>query len=233
MTQLYRIKNMHCHSCIAKITTALEPLTTHIEVTLEPPQAKLDLKAGASLQTLNDKLATVGQYSLTPIEEPISQKPSALLSWLRRYYPLILIFLYILVVSLLSDQPMNNFMAGFFLVFSGFKLLDLPGFAQAYATYDLLAKRSRAYGFIYPFLELGLGIAYLTHWQPLITYSLTIVIMGFSSLGVIKALVNKQKIQCACLGTVLNLPMTVITLIEDLAMVMMAAILLSYGLSLL
>lgn len=228
MIQLYAIKNMHCHSCTEKIKAALEPLTTHIEISLEPPQAKLTLKTGISLQTLNDTLAHIGDYRLTPIQEDLSLKPPTLISWLRRYYPLILIFFYISIVSLLSAQPMHTFMAGFFLVFSGFKLLDLPGFAKAYATYDLLAKRSRLYAFTYPFLELGLGIAYLTHWQTMATYSITIAIMGFSSLGVINALANKQKIQCACLGTVLNLPMTVITLIEDLAMLVMAVILLSY-----
>jgi methylamine utilization protein MauE len=177
------------------------------------------------LAMLNSKLAIVGDYRLVPIAEnratvnPI-QRP------LRRYYPLILIFLYILGVSLVSQHPMNTFMAGFFLVFSGFKLLDLPGFANAYTTYDILAKRWRGYGFVYPFLELALGVAYLIHWQSLLIYILTIVIMGFSSLGVIGALTKKQQIQCACLGTVLNLPMTVVTLMEDLLMVMMAVIML-------
>lgn len=155
--------------------------------------------------------------------EQTEQSPK---SFLLRYYPLILILFYILAVSLCTVNKMNTFMAGFFLVFSGFKFLDLPGFAKSYATYDLLASRSRVYGYIYPFLELGLGFAYLTHWMPLLTYLITILLMGFSSLGVIKALANKQKIQCACLGVVLNLPMSMITLVEDVAMVIMAIVML-------
>lgn len=143
-------------------------------------------------------------------------------NWFKRYYPLILIFTYVFAVSLLTDDKMQTFMAGFFLVFSGFKLLDIAGFAKAYATYDLLAKRWHTYGFIYPFLELGLGFAYLLQWQPMLTYMATIILMGFSSLGVLKALLKKQHIRCACLGTVLNLPMTIITLVEDLIMVIMA-----------
>lgn len=145
---------------------------------------------------------------------------------LFRYYPLILIFLYIFSVSLFSHNKMQSFMAGFFLVFSGFKLLDLVGFADAYATYDLLARRWKIYGFIYPFLELGLGFAYLLQEPPKIIYGATVVLMTFSSVGVIQALVNKKKIQCACLGTVINLPMTTITLIEDLAMAVMALMML-------
>src|SRR5579859_5145840 len=41
-------------------------------------------------------------------------------------------------------KMVSTFMIGFFLVFSGFKLIDLSGFAEGYSTYDLLAQR--AYG---------------------------------------------------------------------------------------
>jgi hypothetical protein len=47
--------------------------------------------------------------------------------------------------------------------------------------------------------------------------------MGFSSIGVIISLLKKQKFQCACLGTILKVPLSNITLIEDLTMVVMAA----------
>lgn len=120
-------------------------------------------------------------------------------------------------------------MAGFFLVFSAFKFLDPHGFADAYASYDLLAKRWHGYGFIYPFLELGLGLAYLFRVAPTATHLATIIVMGFSSLGVLAALRSKRRIVCACLGTVLNLPMSTITLVEDLGMVAMAALMLIAG----
>ena len=220
MEQFYEIKGMHCHACIAKIKMALAPITTEIEITLNPPRAKLISPTSIPLKQLNETLMTAGDYHFIPLTTETSLPAQ---TELKRYYPLLLILLYILAVSLLSQHKMHSFMAGFFLVFSGFKLLDLPGFANAYASYDLLAKRWHVYGFIYPFLELCLGFAYLTHWQPLITYSFTIMLMGFSSIGVISALAKKQKIQCACLGTVLNLPMTAITLLEDLVMLLMAA----------
>lgn len=151
--------------------------------------------------------------------------------WLHTYYPLLLIIGYIVCVAFASNLQstginwegwMNTFMAGFFLVFSAFKLLDLPGFATSYATYDLLAQRWHPYGFIYPFIELGLGLSYVVHAQPIVTNIITVLVMGFSSIGVLKALLQKKKIRCACLGTTLNLPMSSITLIEDLLMVIMA-----------
>ena len=92
--------------------------------------------------------------------------------------------------------------------------------------YDLLAKRIKAYGFVYPFIELLLGIAYLINFEPRITYMTTIILMGFSSIGVIQSVLSKKKIRCACLGAVFNLPMSTITIVEDLLMVTMAVIML-------
>lgn len=149
------------------------------------------------------------------------------------YYPIFLIAAYIIIVAAINNFHdgqmqwhyfMNQFMAGFFLVFSGFKLFNIKGFAEGYATYDLLAKKWNGYGFIYPFFELGLGILYVGFWFPLTTQWLTIIIMGFSSLGVINSLLKKQNFRCACLGTILNVPLSSITLIEDLLMVVLAII---------
>jgi len=156
-------------------------------------------------------------------------------SRLETFKPLILIFLFITVVSVISSieggqmdlmKWMNYFMAGFFITFSFFKFLDLRAFADSYSMYDLLAKRIRIYGFVYPFIELAMGIAYLTHFEPKITYIATIAVMGFSSLGVIQSVLDKKKIKCACLGAVFNLPMTTVTIIEDLLMFAMAAFML-------
>jgi hypothetical protein len=152
---------------------------------------------------------------------------------LRAYYPLFLIAAYIIGVASINNIHgneinwqgwMNQFMAGFFLIFSAFKFLDIRGFADGYAMYDLLARRWHAYGFIYPFLELSLGILYLTQWFPTYTQLATVIIMGFSSIGVINSLLKKQKFHCACLGTVLKVPLSSITLIEDLTMVVLAGI---------
>src|SRR5690606_36741187 len=94
---------------------------------------------------------------------------------------------------------MRYFMAGFFLVFAGFKLLDIRGFADGYATYDLLAKHWHSYGYIYPFLELGLGLGYLTNFETLWTNWITLILMGFSGIGVAFKLLRNGTFQCACL----------------------------------
>lgn len=148
---------------------------------------------------------------------------------LKTYYPLILVFLYIAGTTLLIGRSMmTNFMGGFFLVFSFFKLLDLRGFAKSYRTYDVVAKAIPAYAFVYPFLELTMGVAYVTRFSLPATHLATLVIMGVSSVGVVRSLVKREAIECACLGTVFNLPMTKITLFEDVLMAGMAAVMLAF-----
>jgi hypothetical protein len=113
---------------------------------------------------------------------------------------------------------------GFFLVtFSMFKLFDLPGFADGFHRYDLLAKRWRGYGFVYPFVELGLGLGYLARWHLPVIYSVTVVVMTFGALGVIRALRQRLDLDCACMGTVLKVPLSTVALTEDLTMAAMAA----------
>lgn len=147
-------------------------------------------------------------------------------------YPLILIVGYIagtvvLVAWATGDWSagalMRHFMAGFFLVFSFFKLLDLRGFVSAYRDYDLVAKSLPAWAWVYPFVELGLGIGYLLDMIPIVTNFVTCVVMTIGAVGVFKALLNRRRIRCACLGTALNLPMTTVSLVEDLLMAAMAA----------
>lgn len=113
---------------------------------------------------------------------------------------------------------------GFFLVmFSMFKFFDLPGFVDGFHKYDLLAKRVRGYGFVYPFVEVGLGLGYLARWHLPVIYSVTMVVMTFGALGVINALRKKLDLDCACMGTVLKVPLSTVALTEDLGMAVMAA----------
>ncbi len=229
--QRYRITGMHCQSCVNKVRIALSPFAPQVQVTLQPPEVRLmGAPTALSLSQLNLALQQAGQYQLMPSNDAPSD--GATRSWLATYRPLLIVFGYIVLTTSLSQINqanfdgmlwMQHFMAMFFLVFSFFKMLDIASFANSYAMYDLLAMRVKSYGYVYPFIELGLGLAYLTGWQMHAVNWLTLVVMGFSSLGVIRSVLNKQKIRCACLGAVFNLPMSFITIVEDLLMVAMAA----------
>lgn len=159
------------------------------------------------------------------------------LTW-KSYLPLITIFALLLAAAAVvswKDYSIGSFsvsnfigyfMAGFFLVFAGFKLMDLKGFAEGYSTYDILAGRWFGYGFIYPFIELGFGLAMLAglHNPPLLWAE--VALMLFSGTGVAIKLARGEEFQCACLGTFLKVPLTKITLIEDFGMAALAGLLL-------
>ena len=59
-------------------------------------------------------------------------------------------------------------------------------------------------------------------WQVELALWITVFILGSTTLGVVQQLRKKSSIQCACLGTVLNLPMTEATLVENTIMLGMA-----------
>jgi len=99
----------------------------------------------------------------------------------------------------------------------------MEGFADGFQMYDLLAKPFRSYAFIYPLIELSLGLGYLSHWRPTMVYAVTIIVMIFGSIGVFRALFKGLDIECACMGTVLHVPLSTVALIEDLGMAAMAA----------
>ena len=249
ITQTFALTGLHCGACVNKVTQALLPLAAGVEVSLQPMQVVLT-GAKADFETLKTTVEGAGNYGLVP-NQPSNTPPAHLIraqaapeniaqivfdtNWLTTYSPLLLIVAYILGGSLLVQIGMNGlasvtmletmryFMAGFFLVFSFFKLLDINAFANAYSGYDLLAKQWRGWGLIYPFVELALGIAYLAQFNPLLTHWVTVIVMDFSAIGVIRAVASKTQIQCACLGTVFKLPMSSVTIVEDVGMVLMAA----------
>lgn len=157
---------------------------------------------------------------------------------IKDFLPLIILFIIILICSIagqfLPMGPfkfnlhlfMREFMGFFFVIFGLFKVINLNNFAEAYSTYDVIAKKSKVYAYIYPFIEIFLGIAYLMNLYPKITNIITLVIMLISALGVFIELKKGKQIVCACLGTVFKIPMTYVTLFEDLLMAFMALLML-------
>ena len=247
-TVTYPLTGLHCQACVGRVTAQLKPLADAVAVTLNPMQVTLTNPA-ADFTVLQGAVAQAGKYELLPNHAPAQAAPAQAVmndttsatpqaddnaSWFATYKPLLLIVAYILGASVLVQmglgtavdisamQTMRYFMAGFFIVFSFFKLLDIPAFAMAYSSYDLLAARWQGWGYVYPFVELALGVAYLVNFNPLLTNWATVLIMGFSAIGVIRAVMNKTRIQCACLGTVFKLPMSTVTIVEDVGMVAMA-----------
>lgn len=117
---------------------------------------------------------------------------------------------------------MHAFMGVFLCIFALLKLFHPGTFADGFQMYDIIAKRWRGYAYLYPLIELGLGLAYLAHWQLSFTYIATIVVMTIGVIGVVGALRRGLDINCPCMGSVLNVPLSTVTLTEDIGMGLMA-----------
>jgi copper chaperone CopZ len=232
--QTFAITGMHCAGCVKKVTEALRQVegVAAATVTLDPPEVRLDTSVPVSEARLGAALAPLGTYRISAVAPAVAPMAPDTGASADSLYPLFLIIGYLILAVAIAARIggdtsvhslMTNFMGGFFLIFSFFKLLDLAGFAEAYRTYDLLAQRAPLWGTIYPFVELGLGVAYLLRIAPVAVNLLTLVVMLVGATGVWTALQKKQKLRCACLGTALKLPMTTVTLVEDVGMAAMAA----------
>ena len=101
-------------------------------------------------------------------------------------------------------------------------MLNLKAFAESYVMYDVVAKKIPVWAYMYAFVELFLGISFLLNFNPFVTNLVALIVMSASIVGVLQTVLNKKKIQCACLGAVFNLPMSTVTIIEDGLMIAMS-----------
>lgn len=115
-------------------------------------------------------------------------------------------------------------MGFFFLYFALFKLINLQGFATGYQEYDLLAMRFKAWAYAYPFIEVALGLLYISLADSLGLNLFTIAVTALNCAGIAVKLAKREVFQCACLGTVLKVPLTKVSLVEYAAMGAMAVI---------
>lgn len=242
MTHTYNVTGMTCGGCQTKVQSLLSKVTgvSKVSIDLSTGDTIIDMDKHISTPELKAALREYPKYQLSEknIQQPtpaVSLPEEESKSWLQTYKPILLIFGYIITITLLTEwmqdgfvwmRWMNHFMAGFFLVFSFFKLLNLKGFAESYSMYDIVAKQWSGWGYLYAFTELTLGIAFLTGFYPILTNLVTFMLMAVSVIGVLQSVFNKRKIKCACLGDVFNLPMSTITIIEDALMIGMSGIML-------
>ncbi|BCY28618.1 heavy-metal-associated domain-containing protein [Flavobacterium okayamense] len=233
MKHTYSVTGMTCSSCEEKVKNALLslPEITNANVNKDKGTAEVEMSnhiaTSAMQQVLGEKYSISMQHETSNVFNQEKEK-----SWFQTYKPILLVFAYLFVTTLLihffSENDFNfktwmrHFMAGFFLVFSFFKMLDLEGFKNSYLSYDIIAKVFPSWGYIYAFIELTLGLGFLIGENLLVLNIIAFVVMTISIIGVLQSVLNKRKIQCACLGAVFDLPMSTVTIIEDALMIVMS-----------
>ncbi len=236
MKHTYQIAGMTCDGCKKSVTEKLSNVEGVSQVTVdsEAGTATISMEQHIALETLQKALPkkyTLSEKKTENIFENTSSEEAT--SKLKQLKPLFLIFGYLFTAAILlhyknwnTGEAMLDFMGLFYIVFSFFKFLDLKGFPESFRMYDPLAKVLPVYGWIYPFMELGLGLLFLMRLQIHLALWVTLVILGLTTIGVVQTLLGKRTIQCACLGTALKLPMTEATFIENALMLVMAVLML-------
>ena len=223
---------MHCESCVSKVQGALKVIEGIEEANVSLPGKFVSIRGEVETEDILNAISSVG-YKASLIKEVDSKKreinKNPPKSELKELFPLLLIFIYILTASIGMNLPridsselMLDFMGLFYIIFSFFKFLDYKNFPASFAMYDPIAMRLSYYGWSYPFIETTLGILILFRIEILLTMIITIAMLGITTIGVTKTLLQGKNIQCACLGTALKLPMTKATFIENSVMIIMA-----------
>ena len=219
---------MHCTTCVNKIQTALSSVEGVYKVDVDLASKGATITGTAQPDVLIQAVKDVG-YEPLVFDNPQENPKIETVSQIQELFPLFLIFFYITVFSIIInrtnfqlDSFMYDFMGLFYIVFSFFKFLDYKNFPSTFSMYDPIAKIFPLYGWMYPFIETILGLFFLLRIQLFISLCVTITILGITTIGVTRSLMNKSNIQCACLGTALKLPMTKATFIENFIMIIMA-----------
>ena len=232
MKSIFQISGMTCEGCKSSVKDKLGSLdgVDSVQVDLARGEAVIYSNNPISFSLIKETLPP--KYSLINDEDfnlDTHGDVTVKVSKIKQLKPLFIILGYIFIASILlnykdwnSSSAMLDFMGLFYIIFSFFKILDIKGFSMSFRMYDPIAKQVPIYGYIYPFIEVLLGMMFLIRFEINIALILTVIVLGITTIGVTQVLVSKRSIKCACLGTTLNLPMTEATFIENALMMIMA-----------
>ena len=139
-----------------------------------------------------------------------------------------LIFLFLFGISkfltnnILKSQDSNvlikNYMGIIYIVFGFLKLYDIEKFVNIFRKYDIIANKVEFWAWLYPFIEILLGISLLSDIFVNKTMKITLVLMIISIISVSISLLKKQNLRCGCLGTFFHIPLSYVTISENVAM---------------
>ncbi len=229
MKEIYKVTGMTCQGCADSISKAIssDPYIHNVNVDLENNKLYLESNKKVSLNELNLIIKSLENYKI--INESFFNSFIEYFSSKRS----LLIALSVVLVSSVSIQIskdifsikdlMISYMGIFFLIFSFLKFVDVKGFSESFAKYDLIAKIIPGFAILYPFFEFILALIFLSKTFLFSAYLFTLIFMTSQFFGVFISLKKREIIRCACMGSSINLDISSLTLIENLIMIIMSA----------
>ncbi len=140
----------------------------------------------------------------------------------RTYFPVVAVFAISGLLTLATSHGVMGFMGYSLILLSLLKLVDLAAFHKSFEKYDLLTGILPIYGKVYPFLELVLGLGFLSRVAPLVTGSVSALVGVAGGISIFKAVyVDKKDLNCGCVGGNSNVPLGLVSFIENGVMAVM------------
>lgn len=148
------------------------------------------------------------------------------MSW-RDYLPLIYVYIFSLLITLnltfyysfLFRESVLFFLGIFSLIFGILKIIKLTSFVDSFIEYDFISKKIKAYAYAFPFIELIFAVSFLLRHELILIELICLIFYSLNLIGVINALLQKKKFVCACLGGLFNVPLSYVSLAENLTMI--------------
>tara|TARA_Y100000758_G_C15994436_1_gene401733 strand:- start:174 stop:896 length:723 start_codon:yes stop_codon:yes gene_type:complete len=232
MEFVFKITGMTCQGCADTIEKSFANNSKVLvsKVSFENNELTIESNETFTTEQIDQILSRMGNYSVK--KKSTNGLFTITINYLSSKKPILLALMVVLVSSLSVEFgferfDLNNwlttYMGIFFILFSFLKLLNVKSFSISFSRYDILAKKIPGFSVTYPFIEFLLGIAFLTRTMLIFTNMITLVVMISQVIGVIKILKGKKIIQCACMGSSIDLSVSHITLFENLVMILMAS----------
>jgi hypothetical protein len=136
-------------------------------------------------------------------------------------------YIYLQKEDIEDKELMNRVMGTIFIVFGALKVVNLKGFAKIFAKYDIVSKHIPSYGYLYPFIEILLGISFFYKDYRMKSYIFTIILMIVSLIGVFLSMGKGVSLRCGCLGSFFHVPLSYVTVSENIVMLAMSSYLLN------
>jgi copper chaperone CopZ len=221
--KVFSIKGMESELCVTTVTENISAIkgVNSVMINLMNDTATVISERNLPVTEVVRSLARYPQYRVSATGQ----------QQLDIYLPFILVVMFVVLVALAAQISMGHFdvqallthlLAGFFIGLSYFKLLDVNAFAEKFAEYDPLAKNFPEYGTFYPFIEVLLGLLLISGQMNILANVLTIIILTITLAGVQQHLQTTDKTQSATIGASFSLPLSKITIAENLIMIMLA-----------
>ena len=119
------------------------------------------------------------------------------------------------------NELMNNTMASILFIFGSLKLYNLNKFSNIFSKYNIISKKIPLYSYLYPFIEIILSVNLFFKYEINLTYIIIGILMIISLISVIISIIKGEKLRCGCLGSFFHIPLSYVTISENVIMLFM------------